>query len=162
MKVMKDESYKHEGCELCALTRKVHGDKFEGCGHISAKMAEGALKGMMDMSSAMMQEVDAKFRAGEITRDEHAQAIRNAQASVGVACATLPAIATIEGPRAAPHEMMAIVQAKMSAVVARVLSKKFADLGITVEEAPSAPNPNPNAGPTPLESIRAERKNKLN
>ena len=117
-------------CPLCAVTRKVFGEKYPSCAAISNELIIDVLDMMKARVNRLTEEADVKLKRGEITSEEHRLACDNANFSQAFAVASLTAAMTIDGPRLSPPQMMQLIDEKMRQVITTLLLEK---LGLSVQ-----------------------------
>lgn len=128
-------------CEMCVMLDRVFPGRFNGCADLSHKMAFNMVKEMIAKMASLSKEVDDKFKAGEISKDERDNIIEFCERSVAFCAATVPGAALFLRVKTNPIEMMELVAKEAARVVALVLGKsnKINDLLSSIMPAQESP-----------------------
>ena len=98
---------KHEAsCPMCALTKRIFGNKIRGCGDIANKPAEEAHDLIVARMTQYNKEARAQFERGKITVDQYHQFVKLLSDSYPYAATMIPAMALMNGARIDPPTLI--------------------------------------------------------
>jgi len=115
-------SQEHEkSCPMCALTTRIFGSRFAGCGDVSNKPANEAIDLLVKRMDELNEEAKAARASGKISPEEYQQFLHLISESFPYAASMVPAMALLAGARSDPVSMMQMVQANMKRAAEVVL-----------------------------------------
>jgi len=110
----------HPSCEMCELTKKVFGDRFSGCAEFSNHAAQFAVQSLQTFFRPLVDDIDRKFKNGDISRKEFDDISRLLMESLPSAAAAIPAILVSMNMGTAPT-MELLVKSYLGQVLKRQL-----------------------------------------
>jgi hypothetical protein len=135
-------------CPLCAATKRVFGDRFDGCASFSNDLALEATKLMRKKTDELLAELEAKRGVS----DEDYQLVKKSiKHSFAFAASNVPSLALISGAECDPPTMMQLVQANMVHLVQSIFERRLERegpgvlaelLGMILERRGNDPNMN--------------------
>jgi len=103
---------KHEHCEMCALTKRIFGNRFAGCADISNHASDVAFKAIQEFFRRLVHEIEAKLASGKISREEYEKITHLISDSIPGAAALVPAMMVLSGVGNAPG-MQVLVESNL-------------------------------------------------